>query len=103
MTRYIDKDGFHKLALRPPIDPDALDLLFEGAMKPKTLYSSRQVKSPLHGTVLYFGLKNMVERKEDACEMAVSAGGVLFGRPAKNSSNVEGRIRQRTPEAAIDP
>jgi hypothetical protein len=75
--------------------------LLEGALD--LLYSSRQVKSQLHGTVLYFGLKNMVERKEDACEMAVSAGGVLFGRPAKNSSNVEGRIRQKTPEAAIDP
>jgi hypothetical protein len=75
VSRYIDKDGVHQLALRPPIDPDALDLFFDG--RPKTLHSMRQLKTPNHGMLLYFDLKHMVERDEVACVASVSANGVF--------------------------
>jgi hypothetical protein len=76
ISRNIDKNGVHHLALRPPIDPDALDLFFEGAKRPKTLHTSRQIKTPDRGVLLYFDFKRMVERDEVACVRSLSAGGV---------------------------
>jgi hypothetical protein len=75
LIRYIDKDGVHRLVVRPPLDV-AFKKFFDAHQRPIVLDEGMQFETSQGDVLMYYSLKNMKPVNDSAVDTAKQQHGV---------------------------